>query len=72
MRGVRRDTNTMSVFVIRLALRNDRVPVYREECGRRFELSCISDGLEKSQRGMMTGRRPLDGISALQSVNAYH
>lgn len=31
-------------------LKKDSLLVYREECGHRFELSCISDDLEPSQR----------------------
>lgn len=37
-----------------------------------FEPGCISDSLDRSQRGMMTGRRPLDDISTFQSAFAYH
>lgn len=66
MQGVSRDTNTMSVF---------RYGWHLKMTGflftKRNELSCISDGLERSQRGMMTGRRPLGDISAFQSASAY-
>lgn len=40
--------------------------------GNGVELGCITYGLERRQRGMMTGRRPLDDISTLQSAGAYH
>lgn len=36
------------------------------------ELSYIADSLERCQRGMLTGSRPLDGISTSQCACAYH